>query len=325
MNTSSKLTIYSSILSLALLASCTTENGDVGQYMPAEDARSISDARDQPTEDANSSAIIKVRSITLASGLVVDVRGPEDALDGLPETVTGAQLCEQFSLSLTATFDENRMPLKIGATAAWHALIGETSEPPFPPPSASLTDYLQPLFPNYTIPIEPLLGGVSSNPIAVFPLKLTESAGPLPQVFAIFHHDTGVPMAVFNHSPEGPYLAFPSTWQDATNGVTPNTEVSSRYIEGAKSLAQCDGYAEVITKTMKLSGIQDLATCGDIMAWAYSRPSREIGSENGTECVTPSQGFGVTLSPVIMNSWGTLECPRPPEAQFEYVCFSSSS
>ncbi len=260
---------------------------------------------------------LEVQTITLASGLVVDVRGPKDTIDALPETPTGAQLCEEFSIALTVTFDERQTAQKYAATAVWNNVVGDgwIAELPF----GELAGYLAPVFPAYDLPGEGRFGGVASNPIAVFPIALSNTTDPLPEALAIFHRETGVPMAVFNHSSEGPYLAFPSTWQDAENLVgTPSTEVISRYIEGPESLAQCEGYAEVIDATMKLSVVEDLATCGAIMAWPYSLP--DVTVRSGTECVVPNTGYGVTLAPA---SSGRYPCPVPADAPFEWSCFSS--
>ncbi len=285
------------------------------------DSGSVTDASDSSLQDSE----VEVRAITLASGLVVDVRGPSTALDELPETATGEQLCEDFPISLTATFDASGTPMHYAATASWHELVGVETLPPIPPPIEAVAGYIQPIFPNYDIPGVGRFGGVSSNPIAVFPVALAEMPGTLPQVLAVFHHDTGVPMAIFNHGAEGPYMAFPSTWQPASSLTdSPSMPIWARYIEGQETLDQCNGHSEAIASIMDLSVVEDLATCGVIMAWPYSLPDPNIGSENGTECVTPSAGFGVTLSPVLRNPWGALACPRPADSEIEYVCFGQA-
>ncbi len=133
------------------------------------------------------------------------------------------------------------------------------------------------------------------------------------------------PMAVFNYTSVGVHKAFPRTWHDAASAAGgPGVEVFSRYVEGPESLAQCDGYAEVITKTMNLSVVEELATCGVIMAWPYSLNEPAAGRANGLECVTPAQGFGVTLSPLTKDPLGDVACPRPAETDFNHVCFGQS-
>jgi hypothetical protein len=266
---------------------------------------------------------LEVRTVVLTSGLAVDVRGPAAELDRLPDPVSAAQLCEEYAVSLTAIFDESLAPKKVAASAVWRELVGKEALPPFPPDFDALREYLAPLFPSYVLPNNlRKFGGFSSNPIAVFPVPLVEDAYPLPQALVAFSHDTVFPMAVFNHSPEGPYLAFPSTWMDIpVNDAGATKTVWSRYIDGQDDLDQCAPYTEAIAKTMRLSVVDELATCGDLMARPYSLPDPSVGGLSGSECVTPSRGVAVTLSPVLVNGWGTIDCPRPPEARFDYVCF----
>jgi hypothetical protein len=129
-------------------------------------------------------------------------------------------------------------------------------------------------------------------------------------------------MAVFRQSTAGEFKAFPRTWQDAqsiTGG--PSVEVSARYIEGEESLAQCDGYSEVIAATMNLAVVEELASCGDLMAWPYSLPDPSATDFGGPACVGSTRGFGVTLSPLTDNPWGSVACPRPADSPFAYACF----
>ena len=273
----------------------------------------------------NPTASIELRSVELVSGLVVDVFGPSEAFDGLPNSPTAAQLCEDFTISLTAIFDQNQEPVAYAASATWRPMEG-TSDPSL---SQGLVGYLAPIFPDYEIPSQQNFGGVESNPIAITNLALTSGNtgnDQHPDAQAVYHYRTRAPMAVFNHTSSGEHRAFPRTWHDAAGAAAgPGVEVWSRYIEGAEMLAQCDGYSEVIAKTMNLSVVEDLATCGDIMAWPYSVAAPTTDMANGLQCLTPAQGFGVTLSPLTRNDFGTtVECPRPPEAQFEYICFGQS-
>ena len=132
-------------------------------------------------------------------------------------------------------------------------------------------------------------------------------------------------MAVFSNSAVGEQKVFPRTWNDAANAVgRPSVQVWSRYIEGAQSLANCDGYAEVIAKTMDLSVVEELMTCGELMVWPYSLSDPALGSEINGSCMTPSQGYGVTLSPLSGLPLGTYPCPRPADSQGYYACFSQS-
>lgn len=279
-----------------------------------EDSANHSDAGFAP----NPSSSIELRAIELASGLTVDVFAPAAAFDSLPESPTASQLCEDFILSITATFDENQEPVSYAASATWRPMEG-TSDPSL---VQGLAGYLAPLFPDFDIPTDRRFGGVESNPIAVFPIALSSPDTQFPEALAIFHHRTKAPMALFNHSPMGQYRAFPRTWHDAAGAAGgPSVEVWSRYIEGAESLAQCDGYSEVIAKTMNLSVVEELASCGDLMAWPYSLPDPTVGSDTQASCLMSPHGFGVTLSPLTDNPWGTIACPRPAEAQFTYACF----
>ena len=271
----------------------------------------------------------QLQTLTLVSGLVVDVQGPQSALDVLPATPSAAELCENFSLSITTTFGSDHQPLKHAATA----ISDDFAEPAMNPAALDhLAALWQSLFPESDVDSWSVLGGFAINPFSVFPVQLTSASTPyflgvaqLQSVFSDSEHQSRAPLAVFSYDDQGSHYAYPSVWQDAASPTSaPNVQVWSRVMD-PENLLSCPGYSEAMATLMDLPHIEDLANCGDIMAVVYSLPEPDDIMGNGAACLPSPAGFGVTLSPLLRNDWQVLDCPRPASSTTAYTCFTHSA
>tara|TARA_R110002096_G_scaffold401386_4_gene598239 strand:+ start:335 stop:1285 length:951 start_codon:yes stop_codon:yes gene_type:complete len=283
----------------------------------------------KPNSEPSKEGPMVLQTLTLASGLVVDVQGPQSAIEVLPTTPSSADLCENFSLSITTTFDSGHVPLKYAATA----VSNQFAEPAMNPAAlAHLAALWQSLFPESDVDSWSVLGGFAINPFSVFPVQLTSAS--TPYFLGVSHLQTEItdsayqaraPLAVFSYDDQGSHYAYPSVWQDAASPTSaPNVQVWSRVMDPENLLA-CPGYSEAMETLMDLPHIEDLATCGDIMAVVYSLPETDAIMGNGAACLPSPAGFGVTLSPLLRNDWQALDCPRPASASDAYTCFTHSA
>ncbi len=266
------------------------------------------------------------RTINLRSGLSVDAWGPRAKLDGLPQSPSAPEFCEEFELSVVVTFDSVPVPVSYAAAGSFRAAprpCGPSADLTCPPRSYFL-QHLLPDLTEFQVPDpeqQPIGAGFYGHPlgISVFPVEYRAEGSPF--ITGLFDKRTSAPVAAFLH--DGGDLEYrPSTWQTA-DGAAPYAggPTWSRMIDFPFSA--CMDPAMVIPQAMRLYFNADLASCGIVFALAFPLERADVTYEDLVWCPAVPTGFGVALLATTEDHpFITTECPRPVEAGYEWLCFT---
>lgn len=271
----------------------------------------------------------ETQTLVLASGLEVEVWGPEDELAALPEVPTAGELCESFELSVTVVVSpSDGAPTSFSAAAGYRAAPrGCQGDPDFLlcVPHRYFRDHVAPQLNGYAIPQEPAQGpGYYNHPIGVafFTPENRDEGSPL--FTGLYDSRTAAPLAGWLHDDDDDKFYFhPSTWADGAQAPPYAGDGAwARMVD--EPFVDCIDSTLVMTQVMQMFFIEDLDDCGIIFAIPFPLNLPGATLEEQEWCPAAVEAHAVTLlATTEEHPWYSTECPPPEDAL--YKCYTQQN
>lgn len=247
--------------------------------------------------------------------------GPADAVAGVPDVASAADLCEEFELSVSFQFDPgNHDVIRYGGTATYAAApspctVGQI----FCAPEEHFRRWVAPEFDFYEEP-PPVGMGFHNHPIG---LSFYPTAPGLETWYmSVYSRSTLWPITGFAYPATGLSAYFPLAWQvPKPDDSYAGSEVWVRVMD--EPFLECAPSAWFLPDALGFPFVADLAECGIIFAMTYPTHPGDQAFAGAPWCPTAAVALGLTLTSSMEHPPFATECPRPVDATIEYRCYST--